>query len=145
FDYPYGIAFYPADNPQWVYVAQTTRVVRFAYQAGDLKARGAPEVIVNGLPGGGHITRDIAFSPDGKRLYVAIGSGSNNGERGLGPMPPDGGSIAAWEGTHGLGAAWGTETNRAGVLVVDPDGKNGRMFATGIRNCAGIAVQPDIG
>jgi glucose/arabinose dehydrogenase len=143
FDYPYGIAFYPADNPQWVYVAQTDRVVRFPYQSGDLKARGAPEVIVNNLPDGGHVTRDIAFSPDGKRLYVAVGSASNNAaERGFGLAPADGKGIPAWEAARGLGAAWSYETDRAGVRVFDPDGKNGRMFATGIRNCAGIAVQP---
>ncbi len=143
FDYPYGIAFYPPDKPQWVYVAQTDRVVRFPYQAGDLKARGEPEVIVSGIPEGGHVTRDIAFSPDGKRLYVAVGSASNNAtDRGFGRTPTDGAGIPAWEMAHGLGATWSYETDRAGVRVYDPDGKNGRMFATGIRNCAGIAVQP---
>jgi glucose/arabinose dehydrogenase len=145
FDYPYGIAFYPAENPQWVYVAQTNRVVRFAYQAGDTKAHGMPEQVVGGIPGDGHITRDIAFSPDGKRLYVAIGSASNDAERLFGLGPPDGTSIAAWEAANGLGAAWSYERNRAGVAVFDPDGKNGKMFATGIRNCAGITVQPGTG
>jgi glucose/arabinose dehydrogenase len=144
FEYPYGIAFYPPDKPEWVYVAQTDRVVRFRYQAGDLKASGAPEVVIGDLPDGGHVTRDIAFSPDGKRLYLAVGSASNNAaERGFGTAPPEG--IAAWEAAHGLGAAWSYETNRAGVLAYDSDGKNGRMYATGIRNCAGIAVQPGTG
>jgi glucose/arabinose dehydrogenase len=145
FDYPYGIAFYPADNPQWVYVAQTDRIVRFPYQSGDQKARGAAQVIVGGLPGGGHITRDVAFSPDGKHMYVAIGSATNDGETGLGLTPSDGSSYQQWESAHGLGAAWGPEQNRAGVLEFDPDGKNEQMFATGIRNCAGITIQPGTG
>jgi glucose/arabinose dehydrogenase len=145
FDYPYGIAFYPAANPQWVYVAQTDRVVRFPYEAGDLKARGPAQTIVANLPDGGHITRDIAFSPDGKRMYVAVGSASNDAEMALGLMPPDGSTVVQWEAKHGLGAAWSYEENRAGVLAYDPDGKNGKMFAAGIRNCAGIAVQPGTG
>jgi len=60
---PFGIAFLPnGDNPQWVYVANTDSVVRFPYQAGDLKARGKAETIVASLPhDGGHSTRDIVF------------------------------------------------------------------------------------
>jgi glucose/arabinose dehydrogenase len=145
FDYPYGIAFYPAVNPQWVYVAQTDRVVRFPYQAGDVKARGPAQVIVSGLPSGVHITRDIAFSPDGKHLYVAVGAATNDAETGFGLSPPDGSTVAQWDGAHGLGAGWAAETNRAGVLEFDPDGKNEKLYATGIRNCAGIAVQPGTG
>jgi len=45
-DHPFGINFYPAVNPKWVYVANTTSVVRFAYKAGDMKASGAPETVV---------------------------------------------------------------------------------------------------
>ena len=141
--YPYGIAFYPAgSDPQWVYIAETNRVVRLPYRSGDLVARGAPETIVDRLPGGGHITRDIAFSPDGKRLYVAVGSGSNVAE-GQRALPVD--AVPAWEAAHGLGAAWGGEENRADVLAFDPDGGNRRVFAAGIRNCAGLAVEPKTG
>ena len=104
--------------------------------------RGRAETIVDRLPGGGHMTRDIAFSPDGKRLYVAVGSGSNVAE-GQRPLPAD--AIRAWEAAHGLGAAWGGEENRADVLVFDPDGSNGRVFAAGIRNCAGLTVEPKTG
>src|SRR5581483_8149549 len=106
----------------------------FPYRPGDLKARGAPETIVARLPGGyGHSTRDIAFTPDNTRMLVSVGSASNDGEgmgappRGLPEQPP--------------GAAWGEETDRAAVLAFDPDGKNKRLFATGIRNCVGLAMQ----
>ena len=50
--------------------------------------------------------------------------------------------IQAYEKTHGLGAAWGDEENRADVRVFDPEGKNVRNYATGLRNCSGMAMQP---
>src|SRR6202000_2153697 len=51
-DHPFGIAFYPlGEHPKWVYVANTTSVVRFAYKDGDMKASAAPEVVVPVLPG----------------------------------------------------------------------------------------------
>src|SRR3546814_17715010 len=55
-------------------------------------------------------------------------------------MTPE--EIRAHEETHGLGAAWGEEENRAVVRVFDPDGANLRNFATGLRNCSGMAMQP---
>jgi hypothetical protein len=141
---PFGIAFFPnGDNPQWVYVANTDSVVRFPYHSGDLKAAGPPETIVANLPhGGGHSTRDIVFTPDNARMLVSVGSAGNVGE-GMGRPP--GGSLATWATQHPLGAAWGTETDRAAVLAFDPDGKNERLFATGIRNCVGLAIQPTTG
>lgn len=143
FDYPYGIAFYPpGPDPKYVYVAQTDRVVRFPYASGDLKARGKAERVVGGIPTGGHITRDIAFSPDGKRMFVAVGSESNDGE-GMGRESPS--RIKAAEAGAGIGAGWGPEDGRAAVLAFDPDGKNGRIFANGIRNCAGLTVAPGRG
>jgi glucose/arabinose dehydrogenase len=136
---PFGVAFFPAANPQWIYVANTDSVVRFPYHPGDLKASGAPETIVADLPhGAGHSTRDIVFTPDDKRMLVSVGSGSNVAE-GMGRPP---GGLEAWAGEHPLGAAWGNETDRAAVLAFDPDGKNQRLFATGIRNCVGLAMQP---
>lgn len=141
-DYPYGLAFWPpGPSPQWLYVGTETRVVRYPYRPGDLKARGAPEVVVDHLPGGGHRTRDIAFSPDGRQLYVAVGSRSNVGAE-MGARPA---SLQAWERQHGAGAAWGDETGRATVLAFTPTGGERRVVATGIRNCAGIAVQPGSG
>src|SRR5581483_9799558 len=70
---PFGMAFYPSgDNPQWLYVGDTNAVVRFPYDSGDLKATGPAQTIVAELPaGGGHWTRDLAFSTDGKHLFVA--------------------------------------------------------------------------
>jgi len=137
---PFGIAFYPAgDNPQWVYVADTDRVVRFPYKRGDLKAAAKPEIVVAELPHGyGHSTRDIAFTGDDKRMLISVGSASNDAEGMAGP--PEG-----WIGSHPLGASWGSETGRADVLVFDPDGKNPAVFATGIRNCVGLAVHPKSG
>jgi len=139
---PFGIAFYPADEPQWVYVANTDSVVRFPYRAGDLKARGAAEVIVPKLPTGGHWTRDVAFSKDGTKMFVSVGSQSNVAE-GMGGL--DAAARRQWEQQRPPGAAWGNETDRAGVLVFDPQGKNQKVFATGIRNCVGMAVNPTTG
>jgi len=140
---PFGIAFFPdGDNPQWVYVASTDKVIRFAYKSGDGKAAGEPEIVVADLPHGyGHSTRDIAFSRDGRRMMVSVGSEGNAGE-GMGVAA---GGQASWIVRHALGAGWGSETNRAGVLVFDPDGKNPGVFATGIRNCVGLAVHPATG
>jgi glucose/arabinose dehydrogenase len=146
-DQPFGIAFSPpGSDPQWIYVANTGSVVRYPYRSGDLKARGKAEVIVRDLPrvGGrsvqrGHITRDIVFSKDGRHMFVSVGSASNDGE-GMGKR--DAAAIARWEAEHGLGSAWGNETDRAAVLVFDPAGKSRRVFASGLRNCVGLAVHP---
>lgn len=141
--HPYGIAFYPSGNdPKWLYVANTDSVVRFPYRSGDLAASGPAETIVADLPhGSGHGTRDIVFTPDDKRMLVSVGSAGNAGE-GMGAPP---GGVAAWAGRHALGAGWGDEADRAGVLAFDPDGGNRKVFATGIRNCTGLAVQPATG
>jgi glucose/arabinose dehydrogenase len=140
---PFGIAFFPSgDKPQWVYVANTDSVVRFPYRAGDLKASRLAEIIVANLPhGSGHSTRDIAFTADGKRMLVSVGSSGNAGE-GMGDPP---GGLEAWRNRHALGAAWGYELDRAAVLSFDPQGKDQKTFATGIRNCVGLAVQPQNG
>ncbi|MBO0912554.1 MAG: sorbosone dehydrogenase family protein, partial [Acidobacteria bacterium] len=79
---PFGIAFYPPDHPQWVYVADTDAVKRFPYHPGGLEAGGPAQTIIAEIfPGAsqarGHWTRDVVFSPDGKKMYVAVGSGSN--------------------------------------------------------------------
>jgi len=123
--HPYGLAFYPpGPNPQWLYVGNTSEVVRFAYHNGDLKASGAAQHIAD-LPGpGGHWTRAVAFSQDGKKLFVAVGSGSNVDD-------PD---------THP------GEKNRADILVCDPANCILSVYAYGIRNAGGgIAVNPQTG
>ncbi len=144
-DAPFGIAFYPAGpDPRWVYVAENNAVRRFPYRNGDLHARGASETIVPRLSrsSGGHSTRDLAFSPDGTRLFVSVGSASNVAE-GLGPRSPE--AIRAWEASHALGSAWGREEDRADVLAFAPDGSDPHIFATGLRNCVGLAVEPGTG
>ena len=93
----YGIAFYPSgENPRFVYVATPQSVIRFPYRSGDMKASGPAEKVAS-LPGdgGGHWSRDLAFSPDDKTLFVAVGSGSNADEGVRAPGP----------GEHWRGAA----------------------------------------
>jgi glucose/arabinose dehydrogenase len=137
---PFGIAFYPpGPDPQWVYVANTHAVVRLPYRNGDLAARGTPETIVPELPVRGHYTRDVAFSSDGSKMFVSVGSAFNVADR-MRRLDP--GTLSEWTAQHPLGAAWGNETDRADVLVFDPEGGHRRIFATGIRNCVGLAVSP---
>jgi glucose/arabinose dehydrogenase len=122
---PFGIAFYPRGaNPQWVYVGNTNSVVRFSYRNGDLEATGPAETMVPELPaGGGHWTRDLAFSLDSKRMFVAVGSGSNVDD-------PD---------THPK------EFHRANILEYTPEGKFVGVYGSGIRNPVGIGVNPTTG
>jgi glucose/arabinose dehydrogenase len=118
--------------------------VRFAYNSGDLKASGPPEVIVAKLAANtkDHYTRDLVFSPDGRTLFISVGSGSNDAEK----MPKKTLAEAGqWDAVHGVGAAWDEETNRADVLTVDPNGGGRKVFAAGIRNCVSMAIQPGAG
>jgi glucose/arabinose dehydrogenase len=117
---PYGIAFYPVGpDPKWVYVGDTDAVIRFPYRRGDLKARGPAEHIAD-LPAGGHWTRDLAFSRDNQTLFVAVGSASNVDDPDTTPE----------------------EKGRANILAFAPDGSHRRIYASGIRNPSGIAVDP---
>ncbi len=137
---PFGLAFYPDSNkPEWLYVAENHRIVRFPYRTGDKQARGAPEVVTE-VPGGrGHYTRDMVFSKDGKRMFVTIGSMSNVAET----MPKKtAAEIKVWEAEYGLGATWEQETNRAAVLVYEAGSNQGKTFATGLRNCVSLAIEP---
>jgi glucose/arabinose dehydrogenase len=143
---PFGIAFYPAGpKPKWVYVAENNKVVRYPYENGDLKARAAPEVIVDQISptSGHHVTRDLDFSRDGKIMFVSVGSGSNVSEQ----MP--GKTLAeaqAWDAeVHATGASWGPEANRADILRFTPEGKDEAIFATGVRNCVSLRVEPTTG
>jgi glucose/arabinose dehydrogenase/cytochrome c2 len=123
-DRPFGIAFYPPGRePKWVYVAETNEVVRFPYGHGDLSARGAAQIVVASLTDtpGGHWTRDVAFSLDGREMFVSVGSSSNVAENGA------------------------DERDRADVLVFDPEGGSRQVFASGIRNCVGLAVNASTG
>jgi glucose/arabinose dehydrogenase len=141
-DRPFGIAFYPAGaNPKWVYVANANSVVRFAYQSGDLRARGPAQTVVAKLAANTstHFTRDVVFSADGRTMFISVGSGSNVGEE-VGKKTPD--EVKAWQAGHALGADWGNEEDRADVLTFDPEGGGRRVFAAGIRNCVGMAINP---
>jgi glucose/arabinose dehydrogenase len=135
-------AFYPTGpDPKWIYIAGTKDIVRYPYKSGDLKPSGPAETVVSDLAvGGGHWTRDIPFSPDGKTMYVAVGS-SGNIAQDMGPKP----ELVSYQNSHALGSAWDREEWRANVLAYDPDGKNKRVYASGIRNCSGLAVQPGTG
>jgi glucose/arabinose dehydrogenase len=136
---PYGIAFYPSEpDPKFVYVATPDSVVRFPYRSGETKASGPAEKIASLPNGGGHWTRDLAFSPDDKILFVSVGSGSNDEE---GAPRMDQTQVAGAP----VGASFGDEKDRADVLAFDPDGRHERVYATGIRNCSGLAVQPGAG
>ncbi|HEX4006881.1 MAG TPA: PQQ-dependent sugar dehydrogenase [Acidobacteriaceae bacterium] len=126
---PFGIKFYPAGpNPQWVYIGNTDSVVRFPYRNGDLKARGPAEKLTDlpgggRLRGGGHWTRDIAFTKDGRHMLVSVGSHSNDDDADTHPE----------------------EFHRADVLEFTPEGKFEKVYAYGIRNCVGEAINPTTG
>ncbi len=124
---PFGIAFFPpGPHPKYVCIANTDSVIRFPYQNGDLKARDAQEMLVPNLPGGGrlrgggHWTRDLVFRPDARKMFVSVGSRSNNDDD-------------------------SREKNRANVLEYNPDGTGFRIFASGIRNSVGLAIEPQTG
>ena len=115
---PFGIAFYPATNPQYVYVANTDSVVRFPYMSGDTKASGAAQVVVPSLPNtGGHITRTVAFTLD-NRMLVSVGSANN-----LTDTDTD-----------------KSEINRADVLAFTPEGAFLKIYASGLRNAVGLTI-----
>jgi glucose/arabinose dehydrogenase len=108
---PFGMAFHDG----YLYVGNTGSIVRFKYTTGDLKAQGAPEKLLD-LPTGGHSTRNIVFNRAGTKMYVTVGSQSNNNA--------------------------GEDCRRAAVLEFNPDGTGYRVYASGIRNPVGLTLQP---
>jgi glucose/arabinose dehydrogenase len=116
---PYGLAL-AGDS---LYVANQDALVRFEYRPGQIRASGPP-VLVARLPAeiNHHWTKALAASPDGRFLYVGIGSNSNIGERGM-----------------------AVEEERAMVWQLDAQTGASRRFATGIRNPTALAIQPGIG
>ena len=145
-DGPFGMAFYPAgSDPQWLYIANNNSVVRIPYRNGDLRARSAAQTVVARLAStaNGHSTRDLAFSNDGRRMFVSVGSQSNVAQ---GIVRKTAAEIRDFENLNGLGAIWGEEERRANVLAFDPAGRpEPKIFATGIRNCVGMLVHPQSG
>ena len=121
---PFGMAFYPpGPNPRYLYIGNTASVVRVPYKNGDLQATGPVEVIIPKLPTGGHSTRDVVFSPDGNRMFVAVGSNSN---------------VDDADTTPG-------EFHRANILEYKPDGTFVKVYGAGIRNPVGLAINPITG
>ena len=121
---PFGIAFCPAGpDPKWVYIGDTDAIVRFPYHNGDMKATGPMQKLADLPSGGGHWTRDLVFSKDGTKLFASVGSHSNIDD-------PD---------THPA------EFHRADVLEFTPEGKFVKVYASGIRNCVGEAINPITG
>jgi glucose/arabinose dehydrogenase len=110
----FGIAF----KDDYVYVGNTNQLVRFRYDPKTSKRLGEAEPLMK-LPTGGHNTRSVTFSKDGKHLFVSVGSGSNINT--------------------------GEEPIRAAITICDPDGKNARIFASGLRNPVGLAIEPVTG
>lgn len=139
---PFGLAFYPKGaDPKWLYVGEPSRIVRFAYKPGSLSSGGPAQVVIANLPPNHHWTRDVTVAADGRSLFYSIGSGSN--EAGDMPAAPAGG-LAAFVKSHPLGEAWGPELGRAQVVNFTPEGKTA-AFATGLRNCVAMAIQPGSG
>lgn len=130
---PFGLAFWK----DYLYVGNNDAVVRFAYKSGQTKADGAPEKIAD-LPasngafdrdtaerlkidisqtrGYNHWTRNVIFSPDGRKMFVTVGSATNS--------TPDG------------------DSRRAAINEFNPDGTGHRVFAGGLRNPVGLAFYP---
>jgi glucose/arabinose dehydrogenase len=138
-DHPFGIAFYPAGpNPKFLYVGNATSIQRFPYKPGDLHAAGPAETVVAKIPGyaqlagGGHWTRDVVFTKDGRHMLVSVGSGSNIDN-------PDTDFERNGDVHHPL------ELHRADILEYTPDGHFEQVYAHGIRNCVGEAVNPITG
>ncbi|HJW96190.1 MAG TPA: sorbosone dehydrogenase family protein [Thermoanaerobaculia bacterium] len=113
-DGPFGLAF----RSGFLYVGEESAVIRFPYAPGDTGARGKAQHIAT-LPSGGHSTRNVIFSRDGSKLYVAVGSEDNvNIER---------------------------DPIRAAITEMRPDGSASRVFASGLRNPVGLALEPTSG
>jgi glucose/arabinose dehydrogenase len=113
-DQPFGIIF----HDDYVYVGDTNAVLRFKNDSNLPKKLSDGEKLMD-LPRGGHSTRALVFSADGKHLFVSVGSASNIDIE--------------------------KDTRRAAITICDPDGKNARLYATGLRNPVGIALEPTTG
>lgn len=116
---PYGLALVGTT----LYVANQDALVRFDYLDGQTRASGPP-VKVTDLPSAinHHWTKALAASPDGRFLYVGIGSNSNITERGM-----------------------DAEVDRAMVWQIDASTGAHKPYATGLRNPTALAIQPGTG
>jgi len=116
---PYGLAFHDGN----LYVANQDELVRFDYQDGQTEASGPPTKVAD-LPSeiNHHWTKALTISPDGRYLYVGIGSNSNITERGM-----------------------EAEVDRAMVWQVNAETGAYKPYATGLRNPTAMAIQPETG
>jgi len=115
---PYGMLI--LNN--WFYVANTDALWRYPYKGGQTQITGTGTKILT-LPAGGynnHWTRNIKVSKDGGKIYISVGSGTNDAEHGL-----------------------DVEVRRADILEIDPDGRHERIYASGLRNPVGIDFEPN--
>jgi glucose/arabinose dehydrogenase len=106
----------------WFYVANTDGVWRYPYKAGQTHITSTGQKILS-LPAGGynnHWTRNLRGNADGSKIFVSVGSGTNDAEHGI-----------------------DTEKRRADVLEINLDGSGERIYASGLRNPAGIDLQPE--
>ncbi|WP_447636072.1 PQQ-dependent sugar dehydrogenase [Flavobacterium microcysteis] len=105
----------------YFYIANTDGLFRFPYSAGELKLRGSGTKILE-LPAGGynnHWTRNLLANADGSKIYVSVGSASNNAEHGM-----------------------EVEKRRANILEINPDGTGEQIYASGLRNPVGMDWNP---
>lgn len=103
------------------YIANTDGLYRYPYKNNPLKLETKGEKILE-LPAGGynnHWTRNLLASPDGSKIYVSVGSGSNNAEHGI-----------------------DKEVRRAAILEINPDGTGEKTYASGLRNPVGMDWNP---
>jgi glucose/arabinose dehydrogenase len=116
---PYGLALVNGG----LYVANQDALVRFDYRDGQTQASGQPTLVAN-LPSAinHHWTKAMTASPDGRFLYVGIGSNSNITERGM-----------------------EVELDRAMVWQIDSQTGAHRPYATGLRNPTALTIQPGTG
>ncbi len=112
---PFGLAFHGSQ----LYIGDTDQVLRYGYDARTGGRSSGPTSVLALPPGGAHFTRSLAFSRDGQHLYVSVGSSSNIG------IPHD--------------------RRRAAVLETTPLGGHWRVYASGLRNAAGLGVNPATG
>ena len=120
---PSGLAYRAKDAASGtLYIANHNAVLAFPYRLGDTALSGTPTRLMK-LPGGGnHWMRNLLLSADGRKLYVAVGSASNIGERGM-----------------------DQELGRAAIWEIDLDHGTHRQYASGMRNPNGLAWNPSSG
>ena len=115
---PFGMALMGG----FLYIGNTDALVRVPYKDGDTRITAKPETVVKLNGGGNHWARNVIAAPDGKTLFVTVGSSTNIAENGM-----------------------DAEKFRANILQVYPEAKTFRIYAAGLRNPNGLAFEPHSG